>query len=99
MPKYQSKPGVEIEALLWPGFTADPWPDEQTLFFRPWHPFQIIRASYASGAYTTELRAHGTWCDLPDGHFIVKSKALDEDGRPQFFPSDPDTFKAQWAPV
>jgi len=98
MPTYRSKPGVKIEALQWPGFTADPWPDERTRFFRPWHPFQIIRATYDAGTYTTELRAFESWCALPDGHWIIKAQNADED-KPRFWPCDPDTFARQWEPT
>lgn len=96
MPMYRSKPGVQVEALQWPGFTADPWPEERTLFFRPWHPFQVIRASYDAGKYSTELRAFDTWVPLPDGQWIVKSQVLDENGWPLFYPCHPATFSQQW---
>src|SRR5215210_1947027 len=97
MPTYRSKPGAQIEALRWPGFTADPWPDERTLFFRPFHPFQIIRATYDAGAYTTELRAFDTWCALPDGHWIVKEQS--GGAKPHFRPCDPETFGQEWEPA
>lgn len=92
MPLYQTHP-TTIEALQWPGWTDDPWPDERTDFFGgPNALGQYVRSVQVNGATKTELLVGSTWTNLPTWAYVKK------DPGPVFSIKPQVTFEQRYEP-
>lgn len=71
--------GAHGTAVVWPGFSTDPWPQDLIDFFGVGQQNivpAIIRATWVgdaeTGHYVTEVKTPNGWAPLPDGAYLVK---------------------------